>query len=267
MFAVTRNPCSFLSATNTKITLTGTTEQIQMGGVVGTLTYHRGGSISDSYFSGELVITRSTQFAGGIVGAATNVTIERCFSLAKITSTVNAGSAMGGICGAAVSTTISDCYFAGENMVKGSMSGGILGYMINAPATGYMDRCVLNRCYITGLTYPSSEREYNPYVGYFDTRTGGQNPELNNCFYDEQMLPVLKIKNGAKPSLDFTGDTPNLEGYSADVWEFTPGLYPRIKTIAKNDAAYVSAAALSFANDRENVETLTKSFTVMWPTA
>lgn len=261
VFAVTRNPCSFLSATNTRITLTGTTEQIQMGGVVGTLTYHRGGSISDSYFSGELVMTRSSQFAGGIVGAATNVTIDRCFSLAKITSKVNAGSAMGGICGAAVSTVISDCYFAGENMVRSSMSGGILGYMVNAPATGYLDKCILNRCYITGLVYPSSEREYNPYVGYYDTRTGGTTPELNNCYYDAQMLPVLKVKNGAKPSLDFTGETPNLEGYSADVWEFTKGLYPRIKSIAKNDAAYVSAAALSFDNDRENVETLSKSFT------
>lgn len=260
VMAVTRDSCSFLSATSTTITLTGRQEQTQVGGVSGTLTYHRGGAITDSYFSGKIILTRSTQFAGGIVGAVTNASVIRCFSLAEIVSAVNSGSAMGGIVGGAIATTVRDCYFAGENMVSGSNSGGIIGYMMNAPGVGYPDHSTLTNCYISGMVNPTLGRDYNPYVGNYDTRAGGEAPVLENCWYDDQMLPTLKVKTGARPSADFTGANPNLPGFSDKVWTFTKGQYPALQSIAKNASAYVSVAAITFDNERENVETISKNF-------
>jgi hypothetical protein len=233
-----------------------------MGGVVGTLTANRGGTVTDSYFSGDLVMQHSGQFCGGVVGTTSNVKVERCFSTAKIynSNVASQGAGIGGIVGAAMSSQINDCYFAGENLVRNTYSGGIVGYVINVVLEGYTNT-VCNRCYVSGIINPTTEKDYTPYVGLYDTRTEGTAPETNNCYYDNQILPLIKVLNGSKPHSDFTAETPNLDGFSSDVWVFTKDLYPRLKNIEANQTAYLSAAAIMFANERENVETMTQDFT------
>lgn len=263
VFGVTRFPCSFLSATNTTVTSSSATSQSPLGGIVGSLTDHRGGSLSDCYFSGKIVITTVSQFAGGIAGTTSHANIERCFSVGEIYATCQTSStnAIGGIVGASAAAEINDCYFAGENLIRGTRSGGIVGYIINVAGSNYPDHTTLQRCYITGLTSPTSSLDYTPYVGYFDTRTEGSAPKVVNCYYDSQLLPTVTSLTGARPTSELSGTAPNVEGFAGDVWTFADGLYPRLSSIAANDPAYLSAAPLSFANERENVETITHDFT------
>lgn len=266
VFAVTREPCSNLSATNTTIRITGTTSQCNVGGVIGSLTSDRGGKLTDSYFSGDLILTASTQFVGGVVGTTVNVEVERCFSIAKIYNEVEGktSSGAGGIVGAIAVTDITDCYFAGENLIKGSYSGGIAGYAINVVSnnTSFKTYNKVTNCYVSGLVTPGTERDYTPYIGVFDTRTEGVTPVVTNCYYDNQLLPLIKTSTGSKPQSAFFSTTNDLTGFSTDTWVFADNIYPRLKGIESNAAAYVSAASIIFENERENVETITTDFKV-----
>ncbi|MBR1881599.1 MAG: hypothetical protein IJ808_01065, partial [Muribaculaceae bacterium] len=244
VFGVSRYPLSFINATNTNVMITGTTSQSPVGGLLGQMSGDFGGSISDSYFSGNVYLTRTTQFAGGIVGTTSRNTIDRCFSLAQIGMLGNTvGTAVaGGIVGGAIATDFTDCYFAGENRLSTSRSGAIVGYTLNVIYTGFPDHINLTRCYVTGMVNCTLKADYNPYVGQFDTQGAGLPPVLTDCYYDEQMLPLITSKNGALKTSEMTGTAPKLEGFSADTWTFTANLYPRLTSVATNQAAYVSAA-------------------------
>ncbi|MBR1882133.1 MAG: hypothetical protein IJ808_03825, partial [Muribaculaceae bacterium] len=135
-------------------------------------------------------------------------------------------------------------------------------YTLNVIYTGFPDHINLTRCYVTGMVNCTLKADYNPYVGQFDTQGAGLPPVLSNCYYDEQMLPLITSKNGALKTSEMTGTAPKLEGFSADTWTFTANLYPRLTSVATNQAAYVSAAAILLADTTQTVEAVTTNFNV-----
>ncbi len=263
VFGVDRNPMSFLSATNTTVSITGTRTESPVGGLLGQMSGDRGGSLSDSYFSGNVLVTHSGQYAGGLVGTTSNITISRCFSIAQVTPTVTNTyqSAAGGLVGGGIGTTINDSYFAGEVHVANSQVGALIGYIVNISGQqGFPDHCTMNRCYTTGISASTSIKDYMPYVGYLNEQIGGKQPEITDCHYDQQMLPLVKSKNGALWTSEMT-QASGLKNYSDSVWTFTAGQYPAITSIASNAPAYVSTAAIQFTDTAQTVENVNQNFT------
>lgn len=263
VFGVDRDPVSFLSATGTTVSITATRTESPVGGLIGQMTSERGGSLSDSYFSGNVIVTHAGQYAGGLVGTTSNNTLSRCFSMAQIgaTSTNIYQCAVGGLVGGAIATVINDSYFAGEIRMGNSQTGSIIGYIVNLPTVKtFPDHCTLNRCYVTGMSASTSTKAYMPYVGYMYEQSGGSLPELNNCYYDRQLLPLVKSKNGALWTTDMTAAT-GMAGYSDSVWTFAAGQYPALKSIAGTAASYVSTAAIQLTDTTQSVENIAQNFT------
>ena len=263
VFGVSRHPVSFISATATNVMITSTTSQAPVGGLLGQMSSDYGGSISDSYFSGNIYLTRTTQFAGGIVGTTSRNTVSRCLSLAQIGmlgSTVGATVA-GGIVGGNIATDITDCHFAGENCVGSSRSGAIVGYTLNIVYADFPDSINISNCYVTGLVTGTTKADYYPYVGYYDPQGGGKRPTIASCYYDAQMLPLVTSKNGALCTSEMTG-TDSKMALSTDVWTLTDHLYPRLTSIAQNAASYVAAAPIALADTAQTVESVTSNFTL-----
>lgn len=263
VFGVDRDPVSFLSATGTTVLITATRTESPVGGLIGQMSSDRGGSLSDSYFAGNVIVTHAGQYAGGLVGTTSNNTLSRCFSIAQIGTTSNNvyQCAVGGLVGGAIATVINDSYFAGEIRMGNSQTGSIIGYIVNLPTVKkFPDHCTLNRCYVTGMSASTSNEAYMPYVGYMYEQSGGSLPEINNCHYDRQLLPLVKSNNGALWTADMTAAT-GMAGYSDSVWTFAAGQYPALKSIASTAASHVSTAAIQLADTTQSVENIALNFT------
>jgi hypothetical protein len=262
VIGVIRSPASYLYATATTVTCTSTVATSSVGGVVGFLSNSKGGKLTDSYFSGDVVLTRMGEFGGCVLGVSVESPVERCFSTGRIytTSAGYSTSAAGGIVGAIQASKISNCYFTGENLIASARSASIVGYAINVNLTGHADHSEFTNCYATGVSKSSSKTEYAPYLGTFDSSYGTVVPTVTGCYYDVQMLPLVTTKNGAKSTSFFTTGSA-ISNYSDSVWTFTAGLYPRLKNIATNAAAYVSAAPVVFSDTVQNVENVSSDFT------
>ncbi|MDE5923104.1 MAG: hypothetical protein K2G79_06400, partial [Muribaculum sp.] len=70
----------------------------------------------------------------------------------------------------------------------------------------------------------------------------GSNPVLENIYYDRQVTNFYSTRFGALTSDLTSAEGP--KGFSADVWNFTKGAYPRIKATAESQAAMYSASAV-----------------------
>lgn len=263
VIGVTRCIVSGLYSTGSTITCTSSTTSASVGGVVGYISDARGGHLSDCYFDGTVAMTKSGEYAGLILGIAVESTVERCFSTGCITSAVTSStSAAGGIVGAIQGDTISDCYFAGSIGLASSRTGYIAGYMINVTYSGYTDHSALINCYISGYTASKSlSYDYNPWVGYYDTSTGGSAPYITNCKYDAQMLGLYPDKTGVSTTSEMTTATA-WDGYDTSVWLFADGLYPRLQGMSDLDLAHVSAAPIFLASTDQTNEEVTSDFTV-----
>lgn len=263
VLGVTRSPVSKLYSTGSTISCYSSQESASVGGVVGYVSNQRKGRISDCYFSGNVLLEKSGEYGGLIAGIAVESTIERSFAtgtLSCLTSTSK--TAAGGIVGAVQGATISDCYFAGDVAVPSINTGHIIGYAINVAMTGYTDHSTIKNCYTSGYAHMTTRTyDYNPYLGRFDTTTGGKQPVVENCKFDSQLLPLFGTKAGATATADMTSGTV-WDGYDAEAWVFTAGKYPRLKGIEATATAYVSAAPAIFSSADQTTEGVTSDFTV-----
>ena len=264
VFGVSRSPLSKLSATATTVTSTATEYTTSVGGVVGFLGNQRGGEITDSYFAGNVVVQYPGVMAGCILGVSTEAPVRRCFAVGQVSTTsASIGrTSAGGIVGGVQACEITDCYFSGESVINGPQTGGLVGYNINIGGIeGHADHSVFSRCYVAGLIKSTSTDAQSPFVGKYDSQTGGSAPVISNCYYDGQLIVVnAKLTSAALRTSAMVSGEPLDSAFSTDVWNFTKGLYPRLKGIDTNASAYVSAAAAVFTTDEQNVDNVAEDF-------
>ena len=264
-----RYPVTNCSATNTTVTGYGGSENYSVGGVVGYMTssslnVKTGGYIEDSYFSGTVTMNRYLMFAGGIAGCSVEADIRRCFAVCEINTTSSVSqTAAGGIVGAIQGMKLEDCYFAGNMEVPGSWTGPLAGYAINIKMAGHPENSEIKNCYIACHSRSTSNYDYTPYLGWFDTRTAGVAPVITNCRIDASLLPQQNGKPGFTPLADMISGTP-WEGFDPSVWKFEKNFYPTLSTIPANTAANIGKAPMIFTGE-DNVENVSANFTL--PTA
>lgn len=260
---VGRSPMKLLSATGATVISTATEYTTSVGGVVGFMGKERGGYLTDSYFAGTVVVQHAGVMAGCILGVSTEAPVSRCFAVGEIgyTGTSVGKTSAGGIVGGAQAMEITDCYFAGNNRLGGPQSGGLIGLNINVGLEGHADHSILTRCYVTGAIKSTSTDAQSPFVGKYDPQTGGSAPVINNCYYDGQLITAnAKLTSAAVPTSRLVSGSAVDSTFSDTTWTFTKDLYPRLKSISANTAAYVSAAAAPFANDDQNIDNVAEDF-------
>ncbi len=262
VFGVLRWPAKNLVATNTTVTATSTQETASVGGVVGFLGYERGGRLSDSYFSGDVVPTYNGEYAGLVAGVSSEGIIERCFGIGTIHTPTNGVSAsgLGGVVGGIQGSIVRDCYFAGNLETGGTRTGAIVGVALNTyDVEGHRNQNELTNVFASGVFKSTSSEAYMPFIGKFDASTLGKAPAVTNAYFDRQINPSYKDLDGALPTSKLTAAT--LEGYADSVWVIEAGRYPRLKGLEKSAAAYVAAAPMQLADDNQSVAQVSTDFT------
>lgn len=262
VFGVLRWPGKNLVATNTTVTATSTQETASVGGVVGFLGYERGGKLTDSYFSGDVVPTMNGEYAGLVAGVSSEGIIERCFGIGTIHTPTNgiSASGLGGVVGGIQGSIVKDCYFAGNLETGGTRTGAIVGVALNTyNVAGHRNQNELTNVFASGVFKSTSSESYMPFIGKFDTSTLGEAPAITHAYFDRQINPNYKELDGALPTSQLTAAT--LEGFADSVWVLEAGRYPRIKGLEKTTAAYVAAAPMQLADDDQNVSQVSTDFT------
>ncbi len=234
------------------------------GGIAGLAT--SGTTISNCYNSGLIsdifmdhdstsVTYGMLSNQGGIVGYGMKGTVEQCFN----TGTIRSFKAAGGIAGAAEDFTISNSYNAGAIdapyiSISGSTymqyAGGIVGNQSSAQFVTKLTNCLsLGTINAASAARPAQ----GAYVGHY---TSDERISLTNCHYDSQVAGWGSDETGPLSTSELTAGTA-LSGYDASVWDFTSGLYPRLKSSMATDAALAGAAPVMLAS--ADVHTAVKS--------
>lgn len=208
--------------------------------------------VSDCYFSGTVSATGNQIGIGGIAGGFSYSKLERSFASAQIVNSSNVQSYVGGLIGTSFKSELTDCYVSGfvRNAYTGNC-GGLIGH--NTTSASSDGTTVVTNCYSSAMLYTDSEEDTRGLVGSIS------GIKLVNSYYDAQIASVANAEYGLSTSAMTSAG--GLKGFSADVWNFTAGLYPRLKGIDNNDAAHVSASALTLA-DKDNLQAVGNDFKV-----
>ena len=250
-----------------------TTSYKGLGGIAGIISSVESvqGNLTDSYSDALLSDASGYAEVGGIAGEIFNANIKRCFSASPIssaakvaTSTTEAEGATGGIVGILWGGTMEDCY-SGNTIVNTADSkkvGGIVGYVLSPmvstnSGTGvktYYYESKITRCMNYGqIRMPDVYTTQGVYgTTYADSI-------FVDCYYDQQ-ISASTMGKMEKSTKELTNGNA-LANYSADTWNFTEGLYPRLKGLDTNDAAYLTASPLTIT-DGQNSRKVKTAFTV-----
>ncbi|MDE5706312.1 hypothetical protein [Muribaculum sp.] len=223
------------SATGTQVFMTGSGNP--GGGVVGNLITGDGENLA---FSG-LVRYKNTdaqQYLGGVAGMVQVGTLRSSFSAGMVIGYSNQ-SCVGGVTGLLTGKLV-DCYSSGFVHCYSRITGGIVGQV--QLGSNKISPEVRN-CYTSATveceTYQYNRENCNEVIGKI---IDGSNPVLENIYYDSQVTNFYSTRFGALTSDLTSAEGP--KGFSADVWNFTKGAYPRIKATAESQAAMYSASAV-----------------------
>ncbi|WP_300302009.1 hypothetical protein [uncultured Muribaculum sp.] len=215
------------------------------GGVVGNLMDADGSGLS---FYG-LVAPRNvesdgSQMIGGVAGVVQNVTLSNSFA-GGVVRTNMPDSQLGGVTGVLSSGTLENCYSSGFVSVPTAMGGGLVG-LVRLGSSQKQPRVV--NCYTSATvdvnTYNYDTAGCREVIG---TILDGSNTEIVNVYYDKQVTDFKSTRFGATTS-ELTSAN-GLKGFSSDVWTFTEGAYPRIKSLADTEAALFTASAVVMGKD------------------
>ena len=238
----------------------------------GTVTFAKngGGIVGTSSFNPTFLncinlgnITGTTQIASGICGKSTNGTIEKCENHGTITIN-GSGSSAGGMVGNGSTITIIDCINSG-NITGVTNIGGIAGQIssnssistclnigkINATDTkagGIIGRTANSAISISfnagEIVSPS---DCGAIVGYTENSeiiansiNIGKATSSKYCIYDKQMCPSGST---GKLTSAMLGESLNSD-LDNEIWAFTEGMYPRIKSLENSDYMIVASIPL-----------------------
>lgn len=210
-----------------------------IGGIAGQI--NKGGVVRNCYNAGN--ITSGYANVGGIAGS-TNGTIENCANTGDIaaiaicTNYSNQRQRAGGIAGGSNGSTIKNCVNYGTVNALLNNAGGISASMEGKSTSGSGADDLIS-CLNLGNVYCGNAATTGAVLGlkgtkniantYFDVQTtglkAGENSDIENIFPTE----TSRLISGEP-----------LEGLSADIWNYTAGMYPTLTVFA--DEPKVAAA-------------------------
>ena len=215
------------------------------------------------------VLSYSGIYIGGITGYVNptdNSVVEGCLNTGDITTARFGAGGISGVnyglikncanTGDVAAKVLVTNYDAGKNYLVGGITGSFVGKIENSINYGTVtgnDRVggisgtienntgnfiyhnsVMNTINV-GMVYSASPTTTGAFGGL-----NGSTDVISNNYYDSQLLPIpaagnasMKGIEGVETSVLTSGTL--LEGYDADLWDFSKGLYPSLKAFAQND--------------------------------
>lgn len=231
---------------------TGMSASTHLGGIASVMLQLSGDApeITDCYFIGTIQGGPSNN-VGGISGTLRKASIERSWNAGYLQGSGYAG----GLVGTYSSGTIADCYNAGTIYNQSSeYVGGLVGYKDkgNTDAGG----AIIENCLSLGTIFNAVLARHE---GCEIAGTNIGEITLKNTYFDSQVAG-WGSKDYGMTTRELTSGTA-LTGYGADVWQFTAGLYPRLKGTASLDVAVLNATPFYLAEGETHRKVLS-NFTV-----
>lgn len=217
-----------------------------MGGVVGIIFGNNGAKINDCYSSGVIVDivdqlkdNLSIAYQAGVSGVLFKSEMNRCFSSVRVLGTA-ASALTGGVIGMLTNGKVLDCYNAGDVFNPYSdATGGVIGKSI---ANENAVPSIIKNVYNSGNVSTKATTEYK------DVIAGLWPVDIFENYYFDSRYYNTVIPKGGLTALQMTRPD-QMKGFDTNIWNFSDGQYPCLKGIDQNDAAYLSAAALIFADN------------------
>ena len=246
-----------------------------IGGVAGTALPGKDcqALITDCYSDMQLSSKVPSPYVGGVVGSILEATVQRSFNAGPIsavseTSGTTTKGAVGGVAGNIYGGEMYDCY-NGNIVINSAASnnvGGVIGYVTTPsysisssnPEKQWYNLSKIQRCLNYGEVRNLATRNSMGVYGatYRDS-------VFTNVYYDTKMVGVIapdSVKHMELTTAQLTSGKA-IEGLDPSVWVFTEGLYPRLKTYADTNAAYMSVAPIFF-HENDNVSKVRNTFTL-----
>lgn len=224
------------------------------GGIAGYMSRVKGhvnSKLLDCSFSGTVYSSASEICLGGIAGEVAYTEVARCYTAARILSGASVQNYIAGLVGAAWVCDIHDCYATG--VVDNANSAFAAGLVSEDPETddSYGGTTITN-CYAAVELNTASTDSIAGLVGKPAHIT------VKNSYFDTQ-LAGFGHSDWGKTTAQLT-DAAGISGFDASVWNFTAGLYPRIKATDSTNVAVVSASPITLAAT-DNVKQVKNDFT------
>lgn len=204
-----------------------------IGGIVGKT--EKGSTVRNCYNAGR--VTTCYNNAGGIVGSSTATTVENCVNtgdvdvLVLITNYANLRNRVGGISGG---TTTGSIYKNNVNFGTVSAVANTAGGITAALENSGTSIAAMYNCMNFGNVYSGDAATNGAISGLVKTDS------VANVYYDLQNIGIKAGQNadmtgvtGATTAFLTSGKA--IEGFDAEVWDFTAGMYPTIKLFANED--------------------------------
>lgn len=231
------------SVTGTCVYIIGTSGPA--AGVVGNLLEKDGTNLS---FSGLLSYSNNGEAMdmGGVAGWVQNVTLSNSFSSGVVNGYSN-DSRVGGVVGV-LRGHVENCYSSGLIHCYSRKCAGIVGQIMNRPdfSTSGINPSVKN-CYTSAVieseTYMYDTNDTQEVIGKATTLET-VTPVVENVYFDANITNYGSKLYGSNTATLTAAQGP--AGFSADVWTFLEGAYPRIKSMADTESSLFSASAINF---------------------
>jgi hypothetical protein len=206
-----------------------------IGGIAGTNGYYNSAArIVNCYNAGN--VTCGLAGAGGIVGYNYG-SVENCVNTGNINATKLSKTfsstpyASGGISGIANGARFANCANYGTISADNYYVGGIVGYMISLGQSGTYSNQIDN-CMSVGSIVTTAIANVGAMAGASTNLTNHA-----KSYYDVQLICKKAIGlnnatgiNGLETPAMISGEP--LDGLDANVWDFTAGIYPALKSFA-----------------------------------
>lgn len=257
------------------VTSLASTTWKSVGGIAGTALPGKdcNALVTDCYSDMQLTTKVPSPYIGGVVGSILEATVQRSFNAGPIsavseTSGTTTKGAVGGVAGNIYGGEMYDCY-NGNIVINSAASnsvGGVIGYVTTPsysisssnPEKEWFNLSKIQRCLNYGEVRNLATRNSMGVYGatYRDS-------VFTNVYYDTKMVGVVapdSVKHMELTTAQLTSGKA-IEGLDPSVWVFTEGLYPRLKTYADTNAAYMSVAPIFF-HENDNVSKVRNTFTL-----
>lgn len=220
---------------------------IYIGGITGYNNNTETAVVINCYNGGNIQSGRYG--VGGITGVNYNL-IKECVNTGNISTTdlcTNFTGASkhylaGGITGS-MNGRLENCINYGT-VTSSSRVGGLSGSLSKVTGTSYAYKNDVVNCINVGMVYSENLASCGAIGG-----DGGTDGTVSGTYWDAQLLPLAAAGNagaagmeGVDTSVLTSGNA--LEGYDADIWDFTAGQYPALKSRV-NDEGVKQARAIT----------------------
>lgn len=260
---------------NITVTSVANTVWKSLGGIVGTAILGKNckSLVTDCYSDMQLTSKVPSPYVGGVVGSISGAVVQRSFNAGPIsamseTSSTTTKGAVGGVVGNIYGGELYDCYNGNIviNSANSTHVGGVIGYVTppsystssTNPEKQWFNLSKIQRCFNYGEVRSLNARSS---MGVYGTTY--RDSVFTNVYYDTKMVGVIasdSIQNKELTTAQLTSGKA-IEGFDPSVWVFTEGLYPRLKTYAETNAAYMSVAPVFF-HENDNVSKVRNTFTL-----